>query len=220
MRTPTALVLTAASAALLTSLSFSAAASGGLLRVGARNDARATTSLVNHGPGPALRLANRPGAPPLRVSSSRRVAGLNADRVDGWEASRLRTPVIVYHVGGDDDEGPWVVKTFPGLPAGWYVATYRVRVTFEAPADSHADLSIWFTTSTQPEVGRVDGSQAGGVLVLEATALVDARTPVSLRLHSPWAFNTQGSAVDALDSRVTFVPATALRQARTTYSAD
>ena len=218
MRTPTALVVTAASAALVTSLSLSAAASGGLLRIGARNDARATTSLVNHGPGPALRLANRPGAPPLRVSSSRRVAGLNADRVDGWEADRLRTRAYVYRVGGDEDEGPWVIKSFPGLPAGWYVATYRVRVTFEAPPDETHDLSAWFTTATQPEVGRVDGSQGPGAMVLEATALLDARRPVTLRLRSGWAFNTLASTVDALDSRVTFVPASALRQATTSYS--
>ena len=110
MRSSSALVLTAASAALLASLSLSAdAADGGALRIGAHNDAGSTTALVNHGDGAALRLDTRPGAPPLRVSSSRRVTRLNADRVDGLDDVEGVPTAYVLHAGTAlDGEGTLV----------------------------------------------------------------------------------------------------------------
>ena len=113
------MVVTAATTALVTSLALSASASGGgWLRLGSHNSAFRSTTLVDHGRGPALRLETRTGAPPLAVNSSKRVARLNVDRLDGVHAAALRTLAYIYRIGGDEDWGPHLVKEFPDCLPG------------------------------------------------------------------------------------------------------
>jgi hypothetical protein len=214
------LVVTAAAAALVTSLALSADASGGdWLRLGGHNDASSTTTVDNNGRGPALRLATRPASPPLAVTSPRRVGRLNADMVDGMHAEQLRTRAYVYRIGGDDDEGPWVIKSFPGLPSGYYVATYRVVASFESGTEYSHDMSVWFTTATQPKAGQSSGHQREQLMTLEGSAYVDGRTPFTFRINSAEAFSTLAdSSNDRLDSRITFVRVAPMRSATTTYS--
>ena len=103
-----------AATALVVSLARTGDASdGGWLGLGRHNDTSSTTTVDRHGPGPAFRLETRPGSPPLAVTSGQRVARPNADRVDGMHAGQLATRAFVYRIGGDDDEGPWVIKSFP-----------------------------------------------------------------------------------------------------------
>lgn len=214
-----ALIVTTAAAALVTGLALSANASGGSwLRLGGHNDATRTTAVDNHGRGPALQLKTRPGSPPLGVTSHKRVARLNADRVDGMHAQQLRSRAYVYRIGGDSDEGPWVIKSFPGLPAGYYIATYRVVATFDLPPGMYNDLSCWFTTATQPKAGQSSGHQLDRRMTLDGSAYVDGRAPFTFRINSGQNFDIRAdSSDDRLDSRITFIRAAPVRSATTTY---
>jgi hypothetical protein len=58
--------------------------------LGKRNGATNVSTLIKRGVGPALNLKVRDGQPPLAVDSSRKVANLNADEVDGLSANELR----------------------------------------------------------------------------------------------------------------------------------
>src|SRR4051812_2148520 len=101
------LVVTAAATALVTSLALSANGSGGSwLGLGSHNETFRTTTVDNHGRGPAFKFQTRPGSPPLAVTSRKRVARLNGDRLDGMHAQALQTHAYVYQIGGDDDWGP------------------------------------------------------------------------------------------------------------------
>ena len=74
----------------------------GVFRLAATNTANAVSSLVgnvaqdalllvnNNGGGPALDLRVEPGQAPMKVNSGAKVAGLNADNVDGLDAEQLR----------------------------------------------------------------------------------------------------------------------------------
>lgn len=217
MATSRALVVGAAAAALVVSLAVTASSSdGGWLGLGDRNDATRTTTLHNRGSGPALVLETRRHAPPLGVTSPRRVPGLTADRVDGLHASELRSRAYVYRIGGDLDAGPWVIKSFPGLPPGYYVATFRVVASYDSPPPH--DLFYWFTTATQPQAGRGYSQQADSPMVITGSAYVDGRTPFTFRMSSGSNYSILAdSSDDRFDSRITFVRASPLRSATTSY---
>src|SRR5918999_4615379 len=58
-------------------------ANGNPFLLGRENVASQVSRLVKNGPGPALRLVVQDGQPPIAVSSSGKVANLNADQLDG-----------------------------------------------------------------------------------------------------------------------------------------
>lgn len=62
------------------------AATGGTFLLGKSNSAGATTSLTNSA-GTALSLTSKSGTAPLKVSSSTKVANLNADKLDGLDST-------------------------------------------------------------------------------------------------------------------------------------
>lgn len=83
-----------------------AAAPGDPFRLGQINSINKFTKLVGAGPAPrlildnngsgvALRLLVEPGKPPLQVNSARKVARLNADKVDGKDADAF-LPASIY----------------------------------------------------------------------------------------------------------------------------
>jgi hypothetical protein len=74
-----AVVLGAASTAL--------AADGDFFKIGRNNKASSVSTLTKSGTGPALSLNVGSGGPPLAVNSNARVTNLNADQLDGAEAS-------------------------------------------------------------------------------------------------------------------------------------
>jgi hypothetical protein len=63
-------------------------ANGDAFLLGRRNAAKAVSTLIKRGPGPALRLQVGSGAP-LAVNSSKQVTNLNADKVDGKDVSQI-----------------------------------------------------------------------------------------------------------------------------------
>ena len=74
------------------------AATEGPLLLGRANTASKATALKVTGAGPALSLRSRPGSPPLAVSSTKKVARLNADRLDGLEGAALQTKAYRYRL--------------------------------------------------------------------------------------------------------------------------
>jgi hypothetical protein len=63
------------------------AANGSPLLLGKTNNESVPATVHNTGPGPALELQTRAAAPPLAVSSKKKVAKLNADRLDGKDST-------------------------------------------------------------------------------------------------------------------------------------
>jgi hypothetical protein len=62
-------------------------ANGDFFKLGKMNVASAVSTLVKQGSGPALSLDVGANQPPLRVDSSRKVAKLNADLLDGTDSA-------------------------------------------------------------------------------------------------------------------------------------
>jgi hypothetical protein len=177
------------------------AANGHPILLGGDNHAVGTTTVDNDGRGPAMMLRTRPGAPPLAVSSHRKVTRLNADRVDGFCGSALRTRSWTYRIGGASDED-LVVLTFPGLPPGHYLAVYDLVAKMYA---NGIHMSWWFTTPTQPKAVFGVAYQASAPVVVSATGYVDATEPISFTCDGPSAFDTYWiEDHHGYDSTVTF----------------
>jgi hypothetical protein len=171
------------------------AANGRPLLLGQHNRETTSTSLRNTGAGPALRLRSREAAPPLAVSSTKKVARLNADRIDGLDGRQLGVRLRTYLIGGDGDEND-VVKTFPGLPTGRYWVGYEFRATY------NAGLTCWVENGTGEQF-LVTSSPDDGT-VLSAEGLVDADTGVVMRCVAGGIFDS-GSIPD---SQIRFVALT------------
>lgn len=118
-------------AVLLTSaLPAVAAQVGDALQLGKGNQVDARTTLVGNDPsqslrifnndpsGEALRLHVEPGNPPMVVNSGRRVARLNADRVDNYQANQLIRAAFGTTYNADDDGGSVVTATISAPRAG------------------------------------------------------------------------------------------------------
>jgi hypothetical protein len=179
------------------------AANGHPILLGGDNHAVGTTTIDNDGHGPAVVLKTRKDAPPMAVSSHRRVRHLNADRVDGMSGRALLTRSWTYRIGGDSDEGPAVVKTFPGLPAGHYLAVYDMVAGLYAPGT----MSCWFTTppsKVKAVLGQALQQEDNGLLTVAASGYVDATRQMSLTCQSASPLGG-APAFDTYDSQVTFI---------------
>lgn len=172
------------------------AATGKPLLLGRQNAADKTTTLANTGTGPALTLRSKPSAPPLKVSSTKKVARLNADQVDGLSGSELQTRTWTYTMPFGEPPAPATLQTvgFPGLPPGQYLATYTVSGNMEATPDSFscffrlADDATVFGFAEGAIRAGADAATATGVAVLDTDAFGDA----VLRCNSdePFAWNS------------------------------
>jgi hypothetical protein len=177
------------------------AANGHPILLGGGNHAVGTTTVDNDGRGPAVMLRTRPGAPPLAVSSHHRVARLNADRIDGFHGTALRTRSWTYPVGGDNDEG-LIVKAFPDLPPGYYLASYDVVAKLFS---NGFPFTCWFTTPSQPKAVYGLAYQVAAPVVVSATGYVDATGPFTFSCRATPAFDTYKAQYNGgIDSTVTF----------------
>ncbi len=166
------------------------AANGHPLLLGRANQATSATTVRNTGRGPALRLTTRSGVPPLAVSSGKRVARLNADRVDGLQGAALGVRAYIYGIGGDWDEG-YVVKSFPGLPPGLYWVRYELRV-YEVVAG----MRVWLDNGTPTEQLSSGTDQVGATVT--AQGIVDARHGVVMRLRAGGIFYSHAGSVSTI----------------------
>lgn len=94
----TALTVLVAAAVLVTCTDYAAfAATGKSLILGRVNKASKPTTVARTTSGPALQLlTTSSAAPPLAVNGRGKVANLNADSLDGYDASALRSSTYVF----------------------------------------------------------------------------------------------------------------------------
>ncbi len=105
------------------------AANGRPLLLGKINKETRSATVKNTGAGPALKLKTRASAPPLAVSSSKKVKRLNADKLDGLSSGALATNSVVYtdtdHATVHTSSPFWQV---PIPAAGTYQLSYSVGI--------------------------------------------------------------------------------------------
>jgi hypothetical protein len=101
------------------------AANGHPLILGHSNSESSTAGLANSGKGPALSLHSGRKSPSLAVSSSQRVARLNADRVDGKNAADLQTRATTWTI----PDGTGLTYDLRGLKPGTYLATMDILLS-------------------------------------------------------------------------------------------
>ncbi len=114
---------------LLAALDWAAsAATGRAFVLGRWNQADHTTTLKNTGHGPALDLRSKKG-PALKVNNGKRIAKLNADKLDGLsgeEYKKNRNTIYAWsvaaHTGG-------FTQAIPAQLPGSYLITFNVQMT-------------------------------------------------------------------------------------------
>jgi hypothetical protein len=103
----------------------------------ANKSAKATTLQAKK--GPALVLKTKKSSPPLKVTSKKRVAKLNADKVDGLDAAQLSPATTTYTFGEAGNRGVGDNFTVDGVGPG----TYRVDVNASlAPAGPESTIGF------------------------------------------------------------------------------
>lgn len=100
------------------------AANGKSLLLGRSNSATKTTTIKNSH-GTPLYLKGRTSRPPLKVNSSKVVARLNADRLDGKNAADLATAAYVRTISSTEPSADQRYD-FPTAPPGNYLVSYTV----------------------------------------------------------------------------------------------
>lgn len=123
-------VLGALTVLLLAGHTVAYAATGKPLLLGSSNAAGKQTTLTRTTTGPVLGLRTRSGASaPFATNGRGKVANLNADRLDGLDASALRTRSRVFT--SSFDHAGWATISLP-LPTGSYLVSYSVYARPEA----------------------------------------------------------------------------------------
>lgn len=130
------------------------ATTGHSIVAGIGNSSSKTTGLTMTTSGAALKLTTKKGSPPLTVSSSAKVARLNADTLDGLDSTRLLNDTYRFSYEGANP-GPQEAISFviPKLPKGSYLVNYAVTpyalgASTPTPADP-MQVACWVDTPTQ-----------------------------------------------------------------------
>jgi hypothetical protein len=184
------------------------AATGDSFVLGRVNKADRTSVLANTGDGPALELRTG-AAPPLAVTSGRKVVRLHADRLDGRDASQLGTRSRLYDV-------PFVGTTqsfsaeVGGLRPGAHLVSYSVVAEMESAGSMPIACNVMyldrspFSTAVGYGVTRGSFSQAG------ASGVVTVREePVRLT-----CFSSDDFTVAADESFASYIAFTRVDQLR------
>jgi hypothetical protein len=172
-------VLGAATVLVLAANTVSMAATGSGFILGKTNSAGAVTTLQRTTTGPALKITNSSSASaPLVTNGTGKVVNLHADKLDGLDGAGLQTAVWEYTLpdkGGDTATS--VSFSFPGLPAGRYLASYSVTATV-----SGGGVLCDFLYNTNQESAAAIGGVNNGASAVSGSGVVDARTsPVTLQ---------------------------------------
>ncbi|HWJ11131.1 MAG TPA: hypothetical protein VNS46_17260 [Nocardioides sp.] len=199
----TVLVLAANTAAI--------AATGKGFLLGKSNSADRLTSLTRTTPGPVLAVKSKNStAAPLVVNGKGRVTNLNADKVDGKDASVLGTRALVWTYVGNSPQQSGHTYTLANVPAGTYFFNYEVWLG-PGSYSGAGDLDCYLTRGTVygGEAGAPGNGTFGTGLTGSATMTLPATSNVSLVCRvssgtSSWTF-TQTQPL-----RVTAIPITTL----------
>jgi len=158
------------------------AATGHAFVLGQLNKANRTTTLRRTTSGPALSLrTSSSGAAPLAVNGTGKVANLNADRVDGLDASALTGVRAAVSRFVFDSTQLVHVGTMPTLAPGSYLATLDVAfIGADGTAAAPTLLSCEFVQTgvgdTEVERGLVQGTMsANNVPALASTTVITTR---------------------------------------------
>jgi hypothetical protein len=102
------------------------AGTGDSLILGKFNKANKATHITSTGNGPALSLHARGTRPALAVDSNTKIVRLNADRLDGREATSLQNNVRVYKATEGTSVDGVMNLALPQFPRGRYEVHYSV----------------------------------------------------------------------------------------------
>jgi len=149
------------------------AANGGPLLLGKSNTASKTTTLKTTGNGAALSLKSKKNKPPLKVSSSTKVAKLNADLVDGVEADALETTSFVYSLNSPTIVEDYVKFQLPGLPAGRYQVSFSVSAAIPGTPTFFACYLVAGSAAIDAPVTGLGGNAGGVINVSSGSGYVD-----------------------------------------------
>jgi hypothetical protein len=147
------------------------AANGKPLLLGKANKETKSAVLQNTGAGPALKIKTKASAPPLAVSSSKKVANLNADKLDGLDSQALQTYTTMYTLPPESALSNFAVA-LPGLAPGLYHATFSITAIMSAPG---AKLDCYISNGATA-VMLAYGSTYGSASSSNASGIVDTRT--------------------------------------------
>jgi hypothetical protein len=148
------------------------AANGKPLLLGKTNKATKPTKVKNTQGGPALTLKTKPSSPPLAVSSGKKVAKLNADRLDGLDAAALQTTSRVYNLApfdppGSENSAVWVLGT---VPTGWHQLSFDVGLL---ATDTAGCGLIGVKGSSETILAAATSAVISGVAVPSATVVTN-----------------------------------------------
>jgi hypothetical protein len=171
-RLRSALTALAVGIVLLAALDWAAAAATGRPMVlGRWNQSTHTTTLKNTTQGPALTLKSKKG-PALAVNSSKRVKNLNADTLDGKNASELAASKQTVYVYGATSRVGGFTQNLPTQPAGSYLVAYSAQ--FVGAAGSTANPN---TVTCHIVVSALSGTTAVTKVVLAEAQVASVESP-------------------------------------------
>lgn len=156
------------------------AATGQTLILGQFNQAEGTTTVRNTGSGPAARFVAGTGTPAIAVSGDAKIARLNADLLDGKDATELAAGTRLFTVPVNLTNASAVQAVTSPVPAGAYVVTLRGGLEFAAASRSEV-----CEASSDENPGAIVSDNAVGVgdfFFVNAVGVVTFTAPREVRL--------------------------------------
>ena len=161
-------------------------ATGGNFLLGKSNKAGRTTVLTNTGSGAPLQLKGKDSAPPLVVSSKKKVARLNSDLLDGKHSTAFEPKItpLVWHTLPVNDG--WLAGDSPcgAAPAAWAVQNgivYLRGAVCDGPADFASPFSL--PAAALPVRPGDTANYAFNIVVARGNGLTGGPTIASINLR-------------------------------------
>jgi hypothetical protein len=174
-RLKSALTALAVGIVLLTAVDFTAAAATGRgMVLGQWNQADHKTVLKNTKQGVALDLRTKNG-PVLKVNNSNRIKKLNADMVDGMNASQLQASRQNIFLWGTANHTGGFSQVVPTQAAGSYLMSYSIQLVGAAGSVANPN-----TIACRVVVASVVGTQLVTKGIVGETTVTSVGTPPSL----------------------------------------
>jgi hypothetical protein len=174
-RLKSALTALAVGLVLLTALDYAAsAATGRSMVLGHWNQADHKTVLKNTKQGVALDLRTKNG-PVLKVNNSKRIKKLNADRVDGLNASQLRASRQNIYLWGTASHTGGFSQAVPAQAPGSYLMSYSIQLVGAAGTVANPN-----TIACRVVVATLVGTQLVTKAIVGETTVKSVGTPPSL----------------------------------------
>jgi hypothetical protein len=148
------------------------AATGDSLLLGQANKATKATKVKRTTAGPVLELKAKAGSAPLKVNSDTKVAKLNADELDGLDATALQTTAQTFHVRLDHAASFFEVPL--PLANGSYVVNWSANVDIDGSTGQslctlYDGVSLYVASGKiELAAGFIRGMSGSGVIAVTA----------------------------------------------------